>query len=297
MSQCIRSVGIVPKRQDEHVRKVTDEVSAWLCARDVRVCIEPDGAFDGENDISNFISVSPDKASSESPSGAMDAVIVLGGDGTMLRAARLVGAHGVPIVGVNMGSLGFLTEVRLDELYVALENLLQGRYGIEERVLLTVDVLRGLHEEAQLARYLALNDAVINKGALARIIELEIRIGEQPPIFTRSDGLIISTPTGSTAYSLAAGGPIMYPTLEAFVVTSICPHSLTNRPLVMPDRQELQVRLLRGQDVMLTVDGQVGTPLLPNDCIRVRRAAATLRLLLPFRKRFFDILNEKLQWG
>ena len=201
---------------------------------------------------------------------------------------------GVPIVGINMGSLGFLTEVRLDEMYTALENLLAGRYGIEERVLLTVEVLR---DDAQLACYLALNDAVINKGALARIIELEIRIGEQPSLFTRSDGLIISTPTGSTAYSLAAGGPIMYPTLEAFVVISICPHSLANRPLVMPDRQELQVRLHRGQDVMLTVDGQVGMPLRPNDRIRVRRAEATLRLLLPLRKRFFNILSEKLQWG
>lgn len=287
MSQCIRSVGIVPKKQDERVQQVMTEVVAWLHARNIKVRIEPDGEItEVETSIADFEPVEPD--------GMMDAVIVLGGDGTLLRAARIVGASGVPIVGINMGSLGFLTEVRLDEIYVALENLLAGRYGIEERVLLTVEVLR---DDEQLACYLALNDAVINKGALARIIELEIRIGEQPSLFTRSDGLIISTPTGSTAYSLAAGGPIMYPTLEAFVVISICPHSLANRPLVMPDRQELQVKLHRGQDVMLTVDGQVGIPLLPNDCIQVRRAEATLKLLLPFQKRFFNILNEKLQWG
>ena len=287
MSQCIRSVGIVPKKQDERVQKVMEEIVAWLHARNIKVSIEPDGeGAEVEAAIANFVP--------SATAGSMDAVIVLGGDGTMLRAARLIGARGVPIVGINMGSLGFLTEVRLDEMYAALENLLEGRYGIEERVLLTVEVLR---DDAQLACYLALNDAVINKGALARIIELEIRIGEQPSLFTRSDGLIISTPTGSTAYSLAAGGPIMYPTLEAFVVISICPHSLANRPLVMPDRQELQVRLHRGQDVMLTVDGQVGMPLRPNDRIRVRRAEATLRLLLPLRKRFFNILSEKLQWG
>jgi len=245
--------------------------------RNVEVSIEPESE-----------DASPDFVSTD-----MDAVIVLGGDGTLLRAARLVGERGVPIVGVNFGSLGFLTEVRMDERSAALEAMLDGRYGIEERGMLQIEVSR---DESALSRYLALNDAVINKGALSRLIELEIRIGEQPAIFTRSDGLIISTPTGSTAYSLAAGGPIMYPTLEAIVVTSICPHSLTNRPLVMPDRQELQVRLMRGRDVMLTVDGQVGMSLRPNDCIRLSRAGAPLKLLLPFRKRFFDILNEKLQW-
>ncbi|MDR1727525.1 MAG: NAD(+)/NADH kinase [Acidobacteriota bacterium] len=295
MDRRMRLVGIVPKKQDERVRQVTGQAVAWLRARGVQVRVEPDvDGAQGEAALENFVSADPGGASGGGAAGKMDAVVVLGGDGTLLRAARLVGSSGVPIVGVNMGSLGFLTEVRPDELYLALENLLAGRYGIEERVLLTVEVLRG---DASLARYLALNDAVINKGALARIIELEIRIGEQPPLFTRSDGLIISTPTGSTAYSLAAGGPIMYPTLEAFVVTSICPHSLTNRPLVMPDRQELQVRLQRGRDVMLTVDGQVGMPLLPDDRILVRRAEATLKLLLPFRKRFFDILREKLRWG
>jgi NAD+ kinase len=254
-----------------------NEIVQWLRVLNVEVLTEPES----EDATAGF--VSPD----------MDAVIVLGGDGTLLRAARLVGERGVPIVGINLGSLGFLTEVRLDERIAALEAMLDGRYGIEERGMLQIEVTR---DGTAHSRYLALNDAVINKGALSRLIELEIRIGEQPAIFTRSDGLIISTPTGSTAYSLAAGGPIVYPTLEAIVVSSICPHSLTNRPLVMPDRQELQVRLMRGRDVMLTVDGQVGMSLRPNDCIRLCRADAPLKLLLPFRKRFFDILTEKLQW-
>ena len=273
----IRSVGIIAKKQEQRVRRVMNEIVQWLRVRNVEVLTEPES----EDATAGF--VSPD----------MDAVIVLGGDGTLLRAARLVGERGVPIVGINLGSLGFLTEVRLDERIAALEAMLDGRYGIEERGMLQIEVTR---DGTAHSRYLALNDAVINKGALSRLIELEIRIGEQPAIFTRSDGLIISTPTGSTAYSLAAGGPIVYPTLEAIVVSSICPHSLTNRPLVMPDRQELQVRLMRGRDVMLTVDGQVGMSLRPNDCIRLCRADAPLKLLLPFRKRFFDILTEKLQW-
>ena len=268
----IQSVGIIAKKQEQRVRRVMNEIVQWLRDRNVDVSMEPEA----EDASADFISAD------------LDAIIVLGGDGTLLRAARLVGELGVPIVGINLGSLGFLTEVRLDERYAALEALLDGRYGIEERGMLRVEVSR---DESALSGYLALNDAVINKGALARLIELEISIGEQPAIFTRSDGLIISTPTGSTAYSLAAGGPIMYPTLEAIVVTSICPHSLTNRPLVMPNRQELQVRLMRGRDVMLTIDGQVGMSLRPNDCIRLSRAEAPLKLLLPFRKRFFDILS------
>ena len=274
----IKNVGIIAKKQEQRVRRVMNEIIQWLRDRNVEVSLEPET----EDATADFISA------------AMDAVISLGGDGTLLRAARVVGERGVPIVGVNFGSLGFLTEVRMDEIYAALEAMIDGRYGIEERGMLQVEVSRG---ESVLSRYLALNDAVVNKGAVSRLIELEIRIGDQPAIFTRSDGLIISTPTGSTAYSLAAGGPIVYPTLEAIIVTSICPHSLTNRPLVMPDRQELQVRLMRGRgDVILTVDGQVGMTLRPNDCIRLNRAASPLKLLLPFRKRFFDILNEKLQW-
>ena len=273
----IRNIGIIAKKREQRVRSLMNEIVQWLLDRNVNVSVEPEN----EDASADFIST------------AMEAIIVLGGDGTMLRAARLVGERGVPIVGVNLGSLGFLTEVRMDERYEALEAMLDGRCVIEERGMLQVEVS---HDESTLSRYLALNDAVINKGALSRLIELEIRIGEQPTIFTRSDGLIISTPTGSTAYSLAAGGPIMYPTLKAIVVTSICPHSLTNRPLVMPDGQELQVRLMHGRDVMLTVDGQVGMSLQPNDHIRLNRAEAPLKLLLPFRKRFFDILNEKLQW-
>jgi len=286
----VQSIGIVSKKQDMRVCEVVEEITSWLRDRNIEVFIEPED----EHYPTEPTGTAEENAASSDFADSADAVLVLGGDGTLLRAARLVGGRGVPIVGVNMGSLGFLTEVRFDERYAALEALIAGCYGIEERMLLNVEVTR---DGVPLPMFLALNDAVINKGALARIIELEIKIGEQPALSTRSDGLIISTPTGSTAYSLAAGGPIIYPTMEAIVITSICPHSLTNRPLVMPSRQELEVRLLRGKSVMLTVDGQVGTPLLPNDYIRIRRAETPLKLLLPFRKRFFDLLSEKLKWG
>ena len=233
--------------------------------------------------------VKPEELSRE-----VDVVIVLGGDGTLLHAARIIGASGVPILGVNLGSLGFLTEVKLDGMYEAFEYLLSGQYRWEERVLLDVKVVR---DEKVAAQYLALNDAVINKGTLARIIELDICVNTQSVLFTRSDGLIVSTPTGSTAYSLAAGGPILYPTLEAFIIAPICPHTLTNRPLVIPDRDEVEVRLHRATDVMLTVDGQVGMPLQQEDCLKICRAQSTMKLVLPFGSTFFQLLREKLRWG
>jgi len=223
-----------------------------------------------------------------------DVLVVFGGDGTILYAARLVGANGTPILGINLGSLGFLAEVKLEEMHAAFECLLSGRYQLEDRMLLNVEVMR---DGQTSARYLSLNDAVINKGALARIIEVEVSINSQPVLLTRADGLIISTPTGSTAYSLSAGGPILYPTLDAFVVSPICPHTLTNRPVVIPDRDTVGVCLRRGGDVMLTVDGQVGMSLKQHDCLYVSRAQATLRLVLPFGKTFFQLLREKLRWG
>jgi NAD+ kinase len=277
---------MVLKKQDARVRDVVCEILPWLEARGVEGVLEQDSA---EHVVGDAAVASPDTLAAR-----VDALIVLGGDGTLLHAARLIGSSGVPIIGINLGSLGFLTEVKLDEMYTALEELIAGRYEIEERMLLDVEVIR---DEEAIARYRALNDAVINKGALARIIDLEVSANSQPVLLTRSDGLIISTPTGSTAYSLAAGGPILYPTLDAIIIESICPHSLTNRPLVIPDRLELRVCLRRGQDVYLTVDGQVGMPLRPQDCLRIGRAGTSLKLMLPFGNNFFKLLREKLGWG
>jgi NAD+ kinase len=286
MNPLIRKVGIILKKQDARVGKVVSEVIPWLRSRGVEVLLDPATA--------DQCPPNTDFAPPEELVRRVEAVIVLGGDGTLLHAARLIGANDVPILGVNLGSLGFLTEVKLDEMYAAFESLLSGQYHSEERVLLDIEVIR---DGAVVAKYLALNDAVINKGALARIIELEICVNSQPVLFTRSDGLIVSTPTGSTAYSLAAGGPILYPTLDAFIIAPICPHSLTNRPLVIPDRDEVAIRLQRGTDVMLTVDGQVGMPLHPQDNLKLHRAQSTLKLVLPFGSNFFTLLREKLRWG
>jgi NAD+ kinase len=286
MSPLIRKVGIILKKQDIRVRDVVGDVIPWLKARGVEVLLDPATADQCPADA---VFAPPEELVKR-----VEAVIVLGGDGTLLHAARLIGANGIPILGVNLGSLGFLTEVKLDEMYAAFEKLLSGQYHYEERVLLNIEVIR---DKKIAATYLALNDAVINKGALARIIELEICVNSQPVLFTRSDGLIISTPTGSTAYSLAAGGPILYPTLDAFIIAPICPHTLTNRPLVIPDRDEVEVRLNRGTDVMLTVDGQVGMPLQPHDILRLCRAKSTMKLVLPFGSNFFTLLREKLRWG
>jgi NAD+ kinase len=286
MNPLIRKVGIILKKQDARVRDVVSEVIPWLKSRGVEVLLDPATA---DQCPANTYFAPPEELVRR-----VEAIIVLGGDGTLLHAARLIDGNDVPILGVNLGSLGFLTEVKLDEMYAAFESLLSGQYRWEERVLLDIEVIR---DGTIAAKYLALNDAVINKGALARIIELEICVNSQPVLFTRSDGLIVSTPTGSTAYSLAAGGPILYPTLDAFIIAPICPHSLTNRPLVIPDRDEVAIRLHRGTDVMLTVDGQVGMPLHPQDNLKLRRAQSTLKLVLPFGSNFFTLLREKLRWG
>jgi NAD+ kinase len=286
MNPSIRKVGLILKRQDARVRSIVSDIIPWLQSRQVDVFLDQDSS---ELRPPGIRAVPPQEMAKQ-----VEVVSVFGGDGTLLHAARLVGASGVPILGINLGSLGFLTEVKLDEVYGAFEGLLSGKYQLEDRVLLDVEVLRGKKLEAH---YLALNDAVINKGALARIIELEVSVNSQPVLLTRADGLIISTPTGSTAYSLAAGGPILYPTLEAFIIAPICPHTLTNRPVVIPDRHVVEICLHHGTEVMLTVDGQVGMPLEQQDCLRIRRAQSTLKLVMPFGNSFFKLLREKLRWG
>jgi NAD+ kinase len=286
MNPKIRKVGIIFKKQDARVRGIAADIIPWLQSRGVEVFVDGTAADQCPSNV-NFVPL-------EELVEKAEVVCVFGGDGTLLYAGRLIGAKSIPIFGINLGSLGFLTEVKVDEMHAAFEGLLAGEYRLEERVLLNVEVARN---GSTIAQYLALNDAVINKGALARIIDLEVSVNSQPVLFTRADGLIISTPTGSTAYSLAAGGPILYPTLDAFIIAPICPHALANRPVVIPDRDTVGVCLRHGTDVMLTVDGQVGMPLQQQDCLSVRRAQSTLKLALPFGSTFFKLLREKLRWG
>jgi NAD+ kinase len=223
-----------------------------------------------------------------------DFVITFGGDGTLLSVARHAPAN-VPIIGVNMGTLGFLTEIRVEEFPDILERVLAGNFESEERVALDVTVTgEDLHDRT----YRVLNDAAINKSALARIIEMRVSVQGQFVSTFRADGLIVATPTGSTAYNLSAGGPIIYPTMGAVVITPICPHMLTNRPLVLPDRFAIEIRLVtQQQEVFLTLDGQEGMPVGERETVTVRKSPQTVQLVSSPDKNYFDVLRTKLKWG
>jgi NAD+ kinase len=224
-----------------------------------------------------------------------DLLIVLGGDGTLLSAARLAADREVPILAVNLGGMGFLTTVPHDEIYEILEEIFSCKHRVSERVLLEARIVR---DGAVVRRQIALNDAVLNKAALARIMDVTLHVDSEYVTTYKADGLILSTPTGSTAYSLAAGGPIVYPTVESFVVTPICPHTLTNRPLVIPDTAKIEIDFQSEDDsVFLTLDGQIGIELARGDHIVVRKAPEKLRLVRPAKKTYFQILRNKLKWG
>jgi NAD+ kinase len=227
--------------------------------------------------------------------GQVDAMVVLGGDGTLLAASHWLDGD-APVLGVNFGSLGFLTEITLAELYPALEGVLRGDYRSEERRMLRAWVDRQGRREAQGD---ALNDVVVTKADLSRIIDLEVAVDGLFVSAFRADGLIVSSPTGSTAYNLAAGGPIVHPSLDAIVLTPICPHMLTNRPLVIGDQATVEVRLraMRQGEVHLTLDGQRGLPLEAHDVVVVSRSPRTLRLVKAPGRDYYEVLRTKLKWG
>lgn len=225
----------------------------------------------------------------------VEMVIVLGGDGTLLSVARLVGKYRIPILGVNLGGLGFLTEITLKELDKVIERVLEGDFVVDERVALQAAVLR---RGEKMADFTVLNDAVINKGALARIIDLETSIDGEYLTTFKSDGLILSTPTGSTAYNLSAGGPIIYPSLHCIIITPICPHTLTNRPIVIPDDVTIRVVLkTTQQEVLLTLDGQQGFMLEYEDIVEVKKSETSILLIKSPYRHYFELLREKLKWG
>jgi len=224
-----------------------------------------------------------------------DFVVVLGGDGTLISVARLMGDRQLPILGVNLGSLGFLTEITLDELCTSLDRCLNGDYTVSERMMLRATVIRN---GVELEERQVLNDVVINKGVLARIIDLETTVNDDYLTTFKVDGLIISTPTGSTGYSLSANGPILHPDLECLVITPICPHTLTNRPIVMASDAVITVELkCVNEAVFLTLDGQVGVELKCGDVIRIAKSEHRTRLVISSSKNYFEILRTKLKWG
>jgi NAD+ kinase len=262
-------------------------VAEWLGSHGYQVYVDPESA----RYVPNCPAVEREKLAEKQPQFA----IVLGGDGTMLAAARALAPAGIPIMGVNLGGLGFLTEVPVAELYPTLEAVIENRCLIEPRSMIHCHLMRG---GQRVAHYDAMNDAVVSKSALARIIEFDIRVNEQFVSSYRADGLIVATPTGSTAYSLAAGGPILAPDVDALLITPISPHTLTNRPLVVKDTYEVKVLIKTVQEeAFLTVDGQVGIPLLDGDVLTCKRSARKVHLLRLGDRSFFDVLRMKLKWG
>jgi NAD+ kinase len=228
----------------------------------------------------------------EVPDGS-DLVIVMGGDGTLLSAARAIRGREIPLFAVNLGGLGFLTAITKEEVIPELERALRGEHRIAERKLLHIDIVR---DGKQMASYEALNDVVITKSAIARMIDLEALVDDMFVCSYKADGLIVSTPTGSTAYSLSAGGPIIYPSVGAICITPICPHTLTNRPLVVSSSSVISV-ICRSESSFLTIDGQVGEPVNEGDCIECRASEFSLHLVRPPNQMFFDVLRQKLKWG
>lgn len=276
----IRRVGIVTRNKSEEAERTARELADWLHRRGLEVAAS---ASSGVHGAAAYAAHEP-----------YDLVIVLGGDGTLLSVARSV-APGVPILGVNLGRLGFLTELSGEELYPSLVRVLRGDCWIDERSLFDVEV-RGA--DGSRASFRAFNDAVVAKSALSHIIELKLKVDRRVVARYRSDGLIISTPSGSTAYNLSAGGPILSPELAVAVLTPLCPHTMSLRPIVVPDSRAIEVTLeTEGEEVHLTVDGQEGSRLHHLDTVRVKRSKTSARLVRIARRTFYDNLRAKLGWG
>lgn len=282
----MKCAGIIAKHTDPRAEGIVSGLVEWLEAAGKTVILDRETAV---------LVPGSDAVTRSNLPKMCDFLIVIGGDGTLLSAARIVGTSGKPILGVNLGSLGFMTAITLEELYPVLERIFRSEIGYDERMMLVAHVHR---MGERVANYTVLNDVVINKGALARIIDIETTIGDLYLSSFKADGLIISTPTGSTGYSLAAQGPILYPTLSAIVITPICPHMLTNRPIVIPDDMEVRAKLrTRETDVFLTLDGQVGIGIREGDVVEVKKADAPLRFFRSPFKDYFAVLRTKLKWG
>lgn len=282
----MKTIGILTKPKFPEVRSILKDVVAWLRDRQKDVILDAQtAALIGE----------PTSYQKTQLVALSDIVLVLGGDGTMLSAARLVEQRGIPILGVNMGGLGFLTEVGLDQLYPALERVFRSEWVADERRMLRARIHR--HGES-VAQATVLNDVVVGKGTLARIVELHISIGGQFVTKLRGDGVIVATPTGSTAYSLSAGGPIMVPSVQSLIVSPICPHTLTHRPLLIPIESVVEVILTsKDEGAMATFDGQVGVAIIQGDTVVIQPSDHTTRLIRFPESTYYDVLRRKLKWG
>jgi NAD+ kinase len=282
-----RTIGIFSRPRRAELSDVVRPLLDWLAKRGIRAIYDTETAESLRDEAGGK---ARDVLARE-----CDLILVLGGDGTLLAAAREAAPVGIPVLPINLGSLGFLTSFTLAELYPALEETIAGHLEASERVMLTASLVR---DGKVIDSRRVLNEAVITKGALARMIELELYIDGDFVCRYRADGLIVATPTGSTAYSLSAGGPIVHPAVESMILTPICPHTLTDRPLVVPDSRNVEMRM-RGaaESVYLTLDGQKGLLMESEDRVLIARAAQRLKLIQPHRKSYYEILRSKLKWG
>ncbi|HSE32853.1 MAG TPA: NAD(+)/NADH kinase [Pyrinomonadaceae bacterium] len=288
----IKRIGLVLKPHQPEALKTICELTQWLTARAIELVGGPE--IEREQ-IKQETGCAVREVPSDKLAQQVDLVLVLGGDGTMIATARMIGDSDVPVLGVNFGGLGYLAEFRIEELHSALEAILAGNYRLDKRVMLSVELLRG---QESITTNRVLNDVVINKSALARIIEIEAYFNQQFVNSFRADGLIVSTPTGSTAYNLSAGGPVIFPSMNAIVITPICPFTLSNRPIVVPDDADIELRLKTDkEDVALTLDGQVGFALQVEDRVMIRKSNTTFKLIQPANRNYFDVLRDKLRWG
>ncbi|HKS27591.1 MAG TPA: NAD(+)/NADH kinase [Pyrinomonadaceae bacterium] len=288
----IRRVGVVVKPHQPDALKTVCSLVEWLHDHSITLVGTPD--LDKER-VEHETGCAVGTVSEEELAAEVDLIIVLGGDGTMIATARMVGDTEVPVLGINYGSLGYLAEFRMEEMFPALETILEGRYKIDSRVMLSAELFRS---GRQVMRSRVLNDVVINKSALARIIEIETSLNGQFVNSFRADGLIVSTPTGSTAYNLSAGGPVIYPSMNGVVITPICPFTLSNRPIVVPDDAVIELCLKTpNEEVALTLDGQVGVPLEVEDRVVIKKSRTAFNLVQPMNRNYFDVLRDKLRWG
>jgi len=282
----LKSCGIITKRNKPEALSLARDIAGWLSARGVKVLVEKEVA----EQIGH-----PDHIDRDGIPARADLLIVLGGDGTLLSVARFSGVESIPVLGINLGGLGFLTEISKEETFPVLEKIMAGDFETEQRLMLKATILR---RGEIIGESTVLNDIVINKGVLARIIDMETHIDGAYLTTFKADGLILATPTGSTAYSLAAGGPIVYPSLNSIIVNPICPHTITNRPLVVPDTATVKIILKTAdQNVHITLDGQVGMPLQGGDVVEVHKAPGHIQLIRSPYKTYFELLRTKLRWG
>jgi NAD+ kinase len=288
----IKRIGVIVKPHQPDALETLCRLTTWLSQHGITLV----GQTEVEREsIEHHTGCIIDVVHESELARQVDLMLVLGGDGTMIATARMIGDAQVPVIGVNYGGLGYLAEFPLEELFPALDSILAGQYRVQQRLMLTVELWRG---EELVTRNRVLNDVVVNKSALARIIEIEAYLNGQFVNLFRADGLIVATPTGSTAYNLSAGGPIIYPSMNAVVITPICPFTLSNRPIVVPDDSMIEVRLAtENEEVALTLDGQVGFPLQAGDRAVIRKSETAFNLVQPPNRNYFEVLRDKLKWG